>query len=172
MKKLFLTLVLFLGLQGIAQKTVYVFNFSSYDVKIGDIQTRPLTGTYPYYTSKYTNASTGNLIMVPAGSTYTLENTVATRFPFYSPTSAPVITQWRRQSSATVSANILSTNLNNVLANSQKWWSIKFDVVGSSGTTLAIAGGGGDPFTYSNAQIVATYQIESTGETVILITDN
>jgi hypothetical protein len=169
MKKLLLLFVLFLGLQGFAQKTVYVFNFSSYDVKIGDIQTRPNTGTYPYYTSKYTNASTGNLIIVPAGSTYTLENTVATRFPFYSPTSVPVITQWSRRSSATVSSTILSTNLNNVLANSQKWHSIKFDVVGSSGTTLAVSGGGPNP--YSNAQIVAEYQIEPTGETIILITD-
>jgi hypothetical protein len=175
MKKIFLIFVLFLTLQGFAQKTVYVFNFSSYLVKIGYMQTRPNTGVYPYYTTNYINAATANTIYVPSGSTYTLENPVATRFPFYSPTSSPVITSWRRSNSATSSSIILSTNLNNVLANSQKFHSIKFDVVGSYGTTLAVAGGGPNPF--DNTQIHADYYPEvdgngnPTGESIILILD-
>lgn len=156
MKKFIFILVLFLGLQSYAQKTVYIYNFSSYDMEIGEIITKPNTGTYPLYKSVYeaTSSSGPSLLPVPSGTTYTMENPVITRFPFYSPTSSPAIKKWRRFTNATTSGIITSVNLNNTLANTQNFNSIKFQLIGAGGATLGV----GITTEYSNSLISATLE--------------
>lgn len=54
MKIILLLSVLFLSISSFAQKTVYVFNFSSYNVQIGEIQTKSTAAsTYPRFNSNY-----------------------------------------------------------------------------------------------------------------------
>ena len=171
MKKIIIIALLCLGIQGYSQKTVYVFNFTSFNVQIGEIQTRSTaTSTYPRFKTNY--SGTGGLINVPAGTTYTLVNPNNTYFPFYSPTSVPVITAWTRQFSAGATwANFLSTNLNNVLAVPQVFNFIKLQV-GSNGSL-----GGGylfvDPIypnPISGNGWSATYEsVPGTNETIITI---
>ncbi|TYB74834.1 MULTISPECIES: hypothetical protein [Bizionia] len=95
MKKILLLSVLFLGLQTMAQKTVYIYNFSSTNFDIGDIGTKKQTASHPIFLSK----PSGGLISIPPGATYILEASPAStnRFPFYSPTSSPNIDNWSRQ---------------------------------------------------------------------------
>ena len=168
MKKLIFTLVLFLGLQSYAQKTVYIFNFSSYDMEVGEIITKPTTGTFPYYISVYEATSTSgpSLLPVPSGTTYTMENPVAIRFPFYSANSIPAIKKWRRYTNATTSGIMTSLNLNNVLANTQIFKSIKFQVVDSNGNVIGGATLISTYDNYSNSLIDAT--VETFGDEVYI----
>jgi len=126
MKKIILLLAFFLSITTFAQKTVYIFNFSSYNVQVGEIQTRSTaTSSYPRFRTNYS----GGIINVPSGTTYTLENPNVPYFPFYSPTSVPYINAWQRQFTAGATwANFLSTNLNNALAAPQVFHFIKFQV--------------------------------------------
>lgn len=126
MKKIILIFAFFLSISSFAQKTVYIFNFSSYNVEVGEIQTRSTAAsTYPRFRTNYS----GGIINVPSGTTYTLENPNATYFPFYSPTSVPYIDAWQRHFTAGATwANFLSTNLNNALAAPQEFNYIKFQV--------------------------------------------
>ena len=168
MKKLIFTLVLFLGLQTFAQKTVYIFNFSSYDMEVAEIITKPTTGTYPFYVSVYEATSTSgpSLLPVPSGTTYIMENPVNTRFPFYSVNSVPAIKKWRRYTNATTSGIVTSLNLNNVLANTQNFKSIKFQLIGAGGTTLVA------PFdSYDNGIVIAdvSYNFETLETTIVII---
>ncbi len=168
MKKLIFTLVLFLGLQSYAQKTVYILNFSSYTMQVGEIITKPNTGTYPLYTSVYEATSTSGPSLLPVGASYIMENPVATRFPFYSPTSVPAIKKWKRSTSATISGIVTSLSLNNILGNTQNFNSIKFQVVGAGGATLV-----GPNDSYSNTFITAFCETDTfTGETIITVFDN
>lgn len=103
MKKIFLLSVLFLSIQGFAQKTITIYNLSSTNFDIGEINTKSTAAsTYPRFKSNYGTAPT-NLIQIPAGTTYILQCSPAsvTRFPFLSPTSTPQITSWRRLLTAT-----------------------------------------------------------------------
>jgi len=141
MKNLFLTFVLFLGLQGIAQKTVYIFNNSTTaTITIGDIQTKKATfsstpGTaptlgYPTFTS-FTNTP----IIIPPGGSYTLENTAnPNKFPFISVGNSPQITQWVKFVSANSFSTVSSTQAFTT-ASSQIFYSIKF-MGGAGGGTL------------------------------------
>jgi len=132
MKKIILLIALFFSISNFAQKTVYIFNFSSYNVQIGEIQTKSTaTSTYPRFKTNY--SGTGGLISVPAGTTYTLTNPNNSFFPFYSPTSTPFINAWSRQFTSGASwVNFTSINLNNILALPQIFNFIKFQV-GPSG---------------------------------------
>ena len=173
MKKIIIIALLCLGIQGYSQKTVYVFNFSSYNVQIGEIQTKSTaTSTYPRFKTNYSGV--GGIINVPAGTTFTLVNPNNTYFPFYSPTSVPYVNAWTRQFTAGATwANFLSTNLNNVLAVPQIFNFIKFQV-GPSGSLGAgniglspsnnIANGTGWQATYET--------VVGTSETTITIYDN
>lgn len=170
MKKIFLLFALVFSVTLFAQKTLYVFNFSSYTVEIGEIQARHNTSPYyPRYKSNHTS-----LISIPSGQTYTLENPSTTRFPFLSVTSAPYIATWRRQFSAASSwsAPIASSSLDvDVIANPQVFHFIKIRV-GSNGS---LGGGnlGLSPYgdSISGQGWAADYSDEA-GETVIFIYDN
>lgn len=174
MKKLIFTLVLFWGLQTFAQKTVYIYNFSSYNIEIGEITTKPNTGTYPSYTSVYEATSTSgpSLLQVPSGTTYIIENPVVSRFPFYSPTSVPAIKKWRRYTSASTSGIITSLNLNNSLANTQNFKNIKFQVLAANESVIGGATLSDSMDLYENSFIIAFYEFDSsTGTTSITIID-
>lgn len=98
MKKIVLLSVLFLSIQSFAQKTITIYNLSSENFYLGEINTKSTAAsTYPKFKSDYAGG-----FDVPAGTTYILECTPAsvTRFPFLSPTSTPQITSWRRQLTA------------------------------------------------------------------------
>lgn len=108
MKNLFLITVLFLSIQSFAQKTITIYNLSSTNFDIGEINTKngttptpPTTVTYPVFKSNYGTAP-NNIIHIPAGTTYILQCSPAsiTRFPFLSPSSVPQITSWRRKLTA------------------------------------------------------------------------
>lgn len=145
MKKFILLLAFFFSITTFAQKTVYIFNFSSYNVQVGEIQSKSsATSTYPRFRTNYS----GGIINVPSGTTYTLENPNATYFPFFSPTSVPYINAWQRQFTAGATwANFLSTNLNNALATPQVFHFIKFQV-GPNGSL-----GGGNLFDNSTVPL-------------------
>ncbi len=105
MKKLILLLmVCTLSIQ--AQKTVKVYNYTASTVYIRDLVTRTNTYTLPEFHLK----PNGQITIAPFGS-YTIVNTAnATRFPFYSPTSTPVITTWERiTATAPTNTNMPST---------------------------------------------------------------
>lgn len=94
MKKIFLLSVLFLSVQSFAQKTITIYNLSSANFYLGEINTlSTATSTYPRFKSNYIGG-----FDVPAGTTYILECSPAstTRFPFLSPFSVPQITSWSR----------------------------------------------------------------------------
>ena len=173
MKKIILLLAFFLSITTFAQKTVYIFNFSSYNVQVGEIQSKSATAEYPRFRTNYS----GGNINVPSGTTYTLENPNATYFPFYSPTSVPYINAWQRQFTAGATwANFLSTNLNNALALPQRFNFIKFQV-GPNGSL----GGGNLSFDGNNGPVFldgigweASYEENgmTVGGGIIVIYDN
>jgi hypothetical protein len=102
MKKLILLLMLGV-LSTQAQKTVKVYNYTANTVLIRDLVTRTATNTLPEFHSK----PNGQITIAPYGS-YTMVNTAnATRFPFYSPTSLPVITTWERSTTTTPTSSIM-----------------------------------------------------------------
>jgi hypothetical protein len=138
MKKIILITVLFLGLHGFSQKIVYVFNFSSYGVDIGEFQTKNSTGGFPYFRSY------PFLVHINAGDSYTLENNgSSTKFPFVSVGNTPQLNSWVRTNSATSSTTVTSTTAY-ISGASQLFNFIKFQV----GTNGSLGGGnlGASPF--------------------------
>ncbi len=141
MKKIIFILILFLGLQGFAQKPIYIFNNSATaTITIGDIQTVKVSvrGTtedtvtfgYPTFVS-----NSPALITIPPGGSYTLENLAnPNKFPFVSFGNTPQINQWRRFITQNSSALVSSTQAFTA-ATSQIFKSIKF-LGGSAGTTF------------------------------------
>lgn len=92
MKKIFIIFVFFISLQIHSQKSVEIYNFSTYTVRINTILTKPLTTNYPWCASV-----SPNFIEILPGDSYFIENaTNQFRFPFFSPNSSPQITNWRR----------------------------------------------------------------------------
>lgn len=127
MKNIILIFALVFGTTLFAQKTVYVFNYSSYDIVIGNFQSKH-TGASGY--PQYSSLPQGTL-KIDANTIYVLENPSLTRFPFQSVNSAPYIGYWSRYVNATStgSAPIASSNLNyDVLANPQIFYFFKFEV--------------------------------------------
>ena len=150
-----------------AQKTVYVFNFSSYTVQVSEFNTKHSTSSnnYPIFKSNST------LITIPSGQTYTLINPNNAYFPFYSPTSIPTINNWYRKLNPTSNwVNFTSINLNNVNATPQRFNSLKFQV----GTNGSLGGGdlGFSPYSdfIEGNGWAADFTTEG-AETVILIYD-
>lgn len=91
MKKIIIILSLIVGLSGYCQKSLEIYNYSSQSITLINIVTKPPTGTYPWYASVAPSE-----IVVPAGGEYILQNASNIySFPFYSPASVPVITNWR-----------------------------------------------------------------------------
>lgn len=178
MKKIILLTALLLSAFAFAQKTVYVFNFSSHSIEIGEFETKHATTDYPRFKS-YGN-SVSNPIHVPAlTGEYVLSHPNNSYFPFYSPNSTPYIPSWYRRATATSSwTTVPSNNLNNVLAASQVFRSIKFQVGLNgefSGTTL----GGDYPLSEENTANGWTADVSSNtdfnnpqlNETVFVIFD-
>src|SRR5690554_152127 len=95
MKNIYTILALFFGLQTSAQKTVYIYNFSSTNFDIGNIGTQHETNTYPMFVSNYS----GPLITIPSNTIDSLYASPAstTKFPFYSTSSTIPIDYWLRQ---------------------------------------------------------------------------
>ena len=140
-KKIVFSALLFLGLQSFAQKTVYIFNTSSLPVTIGNIGTvkATISGTtvtlgYPKYVSHDNPSGPGTpSITIPAGGSYTLENTAnPNKFPFVSIGNTPAITQWTRKASATSSATVTAATAFTV-GTTQMFEYIKFSA-GSGGS--------------------------------------
>lgn len=160
MKKLLLLFVLFLGLQGFAQKTVYIFNNSATaTIKIGEIQTikAAISGTsvtlgYPRFTSY-----TPTLITIPPGGSYTLENVAnPNKFPFVSVGNTPQINQWRKSVSAT-SSSLVSSAQAFTTATAQIFYYIKF-TGGTAGTTLC------NPAIWNNTSYNNAYTVDNYGK--------
>ena len=87
MKKIFLSIVFLLGIQGFAQKTITIYNLSTTNFDIGQFYTKSASvAVYPLLRS-----AMNGFVTVPAGTTYIMQCTPAslTRFPFLSPTSTP-----------------------------------------------------------------------------------
>ena len=140
-KKIVFSVLLFLGLQSFAQKTVYIFNFSSSPVTIGNIGTvkATISGTtvtmgYPKYVSHDNPSGPGTpSITIPVGGSYTLENTAnPNKFPFVSIGNTPAISQWTRKASATSSATVTAATAFTV-GTTQMFEYIKFSA-GSGGS--------------------------------------
>lgn len=133
MKKIFIVSILFFVLNSFAQKSVYINNQSSFGVDIGSISTKPSSGTYPQYQSLYTNGGT-NLIHLNPGQSYSLVAVLqpTIRFPFYSPTSVPIIANWGKYTSPTTVFNVNSSSLNTIVANSQVFAGMKFHVASTA----------------------------------------
>lgn len=114
MKKFILAAMLLFGLQGFAQKTFEVYNFTTQTVQLADIITRA-GSVYPEYHSK-----PFGLVSIPPGGSYTLVNTANVfRFPFQSPTSAPYINKWERLNSAAGPGTIQTSPVAWTFGNSQ-----------------------------------------------------
>jgi hypothetical protein len=93
MKKIALLLLL-MSASGFSQKTLEIYNYSTKTISVQMIATKPTSGTYPWCASV-----TPSPITIAPGDSYILENTANVyRFPFYSPLSSTVITNWRRVS--------------------------------------------------------------------------
>ena len=127
MKNIILIFALFFATTLFAQKTIYIFNYSSYNIEIGNFQSKDIGSTeYPQYRSLYS----GSFIIAPM-VIYKLENPSMTRFPFQSVNSNPYIDYWSRfiNSTSTGSGPIASSNLDfDVLANPQIFYFLKFQV--------------------------------------------
>lgn len=179
MKKITLSLSLALLCSlGFSQKTVTIYNFSSKIVNIGQFN----TGKYTTYIGDSSNSGSTidplvtatigwpkyqswpqAVIYIPPGGTYTLTHTNNTYFPFYSPTSSPVINQWRRQSASGGAWTVVtSASLNNSLAVPQRFDFVKFQVLDA--TTNANLGGGNLGVNYpaqiSNPGFTADFAID------------
>ena len=132
-KYLFILFAIALGTTATAQKKLYIYNFSDYDVTVSDIMTNHATNEFPTYW--YNNP----YITIPAliGSLELSDNRTTTpvfRFPFYSTADLPTTTEggpvWHRLTSATnytsptTNASMLAQN---TAANSQVFHCIKYD---------------------------------------------
>lgn len=134
MKNIFLTMLLFIGIQMIGQKKVTIINNSQYTLQIGALTTIKYSGTNPvtvssgvtYIHNALSPAATS--LNIPAGGTYVLNNTSSTtKFPFVSVGNIPQITQWRL--SSPVSTVTSATAYAAANATSQVLCSIKFQLV-------------------------------------------
>ncbi|MGY0391123.1 hypothetical protein ACW5R3_01020 [Bizionia sp. KMM 8389] len=191
MKKLFLLPILFLFFNALlAQKTVYVYNFSSHPIEMGAFATLPNNaieagnpenpGCQLQYPSLYASPN----IILPAGATYVLENNNSnTRFPFYSPNSVPEITQWSVNTSSTNTINLNSNNSWLAYGNGQQFHYLKFEFEnpsdsggGNIGTTDYCNTGFVEGLIEStNGSMTAYYNVNLSGtitEHVIMILDN
>ena len=135
MKKIILFALLFHGLQGFAQKRVYIYNFSIKSVKIDYVTAiTNAGGQFPNVMSTYTTP-----ITIPAGGTYSMETTqTGYRFPFDSTVSSPAITGWQRKASASATPNTSLSAFNLTLSLGTGY---KFDHIGlklSSGSAYKV----------------------------------
>lgn len=157
MKKLLLIAIVFFGLQGYAQKTFEVYNFTSMAVQIGDIVTNA-SGTYPEFHSKATPFT------IPAGGSYTLTNTGSTtRFPFQSPTSSPYIPTWERLNSPTSSV-VMASPAAWVLGSPQVFDRMIFGI-GGFGYNINTTNTASFPVT--GPGFTAEYSVFSSGTTIV-----
>src|SRR5690554_6357552 len=127
MKNIYIILALFFGLQTYAQKTIYIYNLSSTNFDIGEIGTQPVSGTQPVFTS---SPSGGMITIAPYSLPYILEATPAstTKFPFYSPSTSPVIDFWIRHDPPNNPATLPSNLVGPIYGASQIFQFIKFQV--------------------------------------------
>lgn len=142
MKKLFaiaVFLMVWSSYSQIKSRNLYINNQSSLGMDIGEIKSKPTSGTYPFYISKYTvNGVLTNIHLNPGQSLNLVSpyaSTVVARFPFYSPTSVPYINFWSKTVSATSGGLVASSTLNTIIANAQIFDYMKFQV-GPNGGNL------------------------------------
>jgi len=151
-----------------AQKTVYVFNYSSYNVEVGNFQSKDGNSDWPQY------ASVNSQFIIPSGQSYTLSNPSLTRFPFESVNSSPYIGFWSQQasSSSSGSAPIASYLLDlDPIANPQVFYYFKFMVKDRNGNYL----GGGTLISGEGPVVRELWQASLSingAESVIMILDN
>ena len=175
MKKIFLISVLFFGLQAIAQKTVFIYNLSSTNFDIGDMGTKNISAAFPIFISN----PSGGTITIPSGTTYILEAspTSTTKFPFYSPTSTPLIDFWLRQLTAGGAySNLPSTTVATIYGASQFLEYVKTQVGPNGslggGTLLPIFHSYSDFYTFGTTGTVTIDMIDPltglppTGDTI------
>lgn len=133
-KYLFIAFAIALGTTATAQKKLYIYNFSDYDVTVSDIMTKHVTNDYP------THSYNSPYITIPAlvGSIELSDNRPTTpvfRFPFYSTadlnasgTPNPV---WWRIASATTNPTqpslLALMTAQNTAVNSQVFHCIKYE---------------------------------------------
>ncbi len=163
MKKLFTIAVFLLVWSSYSQnksRNLFINNQSSFGMDIGEIKTKPTTGTYPHYISRYiVNGVNTKIHLNPLQSLVLISpyvSTTAARFPFYSPTSVPYINFWTKTISATSGGNVASSTLNTVLANNQLFDYIKFQM-GTNGNA------GGATLYFPAATIPTTDVVTYTG---------
>ena len=128
-KYLFIVFAIALGATATAQKKLYIYNFSDYDVTVSDIMTKHVTNDYPTLLYNYP------YITIPAQiGSIELSNNIPTtpvfRFPFQS-TAYPV-DEWGRCTSATIcSTNPLAASVamatQTNAANAQVFHCVKYD---------------------------------------------
>ncbi len=95
LKKSLAFIVLLIVVQAVAQKDVNIHNISTfYKLYIAEIRTNGLT-EFPFYTSNYTGPTYNQIVINPQRS-YGIKTPLEPIFPFYSPTSLPVITSWTK----------------------------------------------------------------------------
>jgi hypothetical protein len=140
MKKIFLIALFVCGMQIQAQKTFKLINLTASSVVIEDLQTsNTISGAYPRFATK----PYGFITVAPFGS-YTLVNTgSATKFPFNSPSSSPVITTWER-TSAPGSSTLVTSFGAWYVGDTQVFYKIKVTQGGSS-KNIGIASAGLQP---------------------------
>lgn len=133
MKNIFLTMLLFIGIQMVGQKKVTIINNSPYTMQIASLATVKYLGTIPptisgpTYKHK-TLSPAASFIVIPAGGSYVLNNTSSTtKFPFVSVGNVPQITQWSL--SSPVSTVTSATAYASANATSQVFSFIKFQLV-------------------------------------------
>jgi hypothetical protein len=128
-KYLFILFAIALGTTATAQKKLYIYNFSSYDVTISDIMTKHVTNPYPTFVDLEPD------FIIPAFfGTFELSNNLPTtplfRFPFSS--TANSIPEWARYNSATLPPTFPVTAngamvAQNPATNAQVFHCIKYD---------------------------------------------
>lgn len=162
MKKFLLVLVLFFGLQGFAQKTLIVNNFSSLQVTIFGVNTIGNNNAqYPAIRSELPSN-----IVIPAGQSRTMSSPTGslTQFPYNSTASAMQYTNWRRFTSPTTSSTNTSSNYTTLYGNGTKFnfveirvgttnWKIGTGLNGSS-VTSASGTSGSTPYTITYTENV------------------
>ena len=127
MKNLIIVSALLICISGFSQTKITVTNLTTSSMKIYGIQTKSISGTYPY--------CYGYSFALYAGQSYTLTNNLSTsKFPFYSsPTSLPPVVSslnWNRVNSATSSStNQTGVSLwNSTIATSQAFNYLDFSI--------------------------------------------
>ena len=128
MKKIFLSIVFLVGIQGFAQKTITIYNLSSTNFE-AQINTKSTTASgYPKLKSILSQTAG---LKVPPNTTYIMQCTPAslTRFPFLSPTSTPQISIWQRFLNANSYASISSAAASSAYGNTQIFDFMKTQVI-------------------------------------------